>query len=187
MNCPGLIAHEFIHDWALVWDMKWNDDDRLVVTTSANMTVIINPDTGQPINHFYKSYRSPYYNRAIDFSPDGNKLAIGDETGAIYIWGDTHTSEFLTERAEVTMQHGADVTDLSWNAHGKLLASAGGDGTINIWDVTDGTLIETIVVTTQTEVSSVEWSLDGDYLAYGTDDGRLVIFPTSDFTQMPQD
>jgi WD40 repeat protein len=179
------ITRNFINDWSTVTDILWTDDDRLGITTSDNITAILNSTTGEVVNYFYTSYWTMTANTAIVFNPDGEKLAIADESGSIHIWGNTRTTEFLTETPELVISHSAHVNDLSWSLCGHLLASAGRDGNIKIWDVTDGDQVEIISVTTVTEVSSVAWSPDGTLLAYGTANGDLALISNPKITLTP--
>lgn len=171
------ITHRFLGAWSLVMGVLWNNDGRLAITTSDNITAVLNSTTGEVVNYFYTSYWTLTANTVIVFSSDGEKMAIADESGGIHIWGNTRTTEFLTETSELILNHGAGVNDLSWSSYGQLLASAGRDGNIKIWDIPNGNQVEIINVSANTEVSSVAWSPDGTLLAYGSANGDLVLIP----------
>ena len=82
--------------------------------------------------------------------PDGRKVAIGCDDSAIRIWNlmdDAHHNKHgsgnrggshapIGDASQVLLGHknGFPVFDLSWNRDGRCLLSAGGDGSIRLWD-----------------------------------------------------
>jgi WD40 repeat protein len=68
--------------------------------------------------------------------------------------------------------HRGDVYYVEFSPRGDLLASAGKDGTVRIWDVSSSQLIRTIEAS-KTEVNVAVFSPDGRSIATVDDDGRL--------------
>lgn len=70
---------------------------------------------------------------SIDFSPDGERLAIGGTwpEHKIQIW-DVETAELVVEFSG----HKSDVESLAFSPDSRLLASGGFDGVIYLWDMT---------------------------------------------------
>lgn len=72
--------------------------------------------------------------------PDGRRVAVGCDDSAIRIWNlmDNNTSNggSVGDAGQVLLGHknGFPVFDLSWNRDGRSLLSAGGDGSIRLWD-----------------------------------------------------
>lgn len=70
--------------------------------------------------------------------PDGRKVAIGCDDSAIRIWNlmDNNNGTSVGDAGQVLLGHknGFPVFDLSWNRDGRSLLSAGGDGSIRLWD-----------------------------------------------------
>lgn len=81
--------------------------------------------------------------------PDGRRVAIGCDDSAIRIWnlmdnqqkgsvsGSNGGNEMLVGDADQVLlghKNGFPVFDLSWNRDGRSLLSAGGDGSIRLWD-----------------------------------------------------
>jgi len=82
--------------------------------------------------------------------PDGRRVAIGCDDSAIRIWNlidDVHHKKngsgycggnqtSVGDAGQVLLGHknGFPVFDLSWNRDGRCLLSAGGDGSIRLWD-----------------------------------------------------
>ena len=75
--------------------------------------------------------------------PDGRRVAIGCDDSAIRIWNlmdnsgsNAGNQTSVGDAGQVLLGHknGFPVFDLSWNRDGRSLLSAGGDGSIRLWD-----------------------------------------------------
>lgn len=71
--------------------------------------------------------------------PDGRRIAVGCDDAAVRIWDltkDKETKGASKEVCQVLLGHknGFPVFDVSWNKDGRSLLSAGGDGSIRLWD-----------------------------------------------------
>jgi WD40 repeat protein len=71
--------------------------------------------------------------------------------------------------------HGGFVYSVTWNQDGSRLATGGADGTIKLWDPSDGTEVLTLAAHAGT-IWSVAWSPDGASLASGGADRRVRIW-----------
>jgi WD40 repeat protein len=67
---------------------------------------------------------------SLAFSPDGTRLAAGDETGSVTLWDSTTWAVVATLGGHTDV-----VRDLQFSPDGTLLASASMDGSIRLWDV----------------------------------------------------
>ena len=70
---------------------------------------------------------------ALEFSPDGQRLATADRAGGVHMW-EAATGGFLVSLAE----HKDAITSLSWRTDGVMLATASEDGQLIFWDTRDG-------------------------------------------------
>ncbi|MEV4893735.1 hypothetical protein AB0K48_30560 [Nonomuraea sp. NPDC055795] len=76
-------------------------------------------------------------------------------------------------RSELT--HGDAVSQISFSPDGTLVATAGRDQKVRVWDTTRGTLLATLAGQT-TWVRAVAFSPDGRWLAFGGDDSNLLLW-----------
>lgn len=74
--------------------------------------------------------------------PDGRKVAVGCDDAAVRIWSldrpkmDGSSGTLLGEPSLVLLGHknGFPVFDVDWTRNGRTLLSAGGDGSVRLWD-----------------------------------------------------
>jgi WD40 repeat protein len=113
------------------------------------------------------------------FSPDGRHLAAGGallnrtaqaDGGGVTVW-DTGTGQVMWS----DLDHKAIQTQLAFSPDGKLLAAAGNDRMLRVWEVHTGTPVQTIE-TQGYNVFSVSFSLDGRLLAGGGGDGAARVW-----------
>lgn len=99
---------------------------------------------------------------ALDFSPDGKRLASAGYDRVIRIW-DTASPATATP-SQVLKDHSDTVYGLAWHAAGKLLASAGADRAVKVWDVATGKRLYTLSDPTDW-VYTVAWQPGSNNLA----------------------
>jgi len=133
------------------------------------------------IGHFQES---PFSDRitALDFSPDGARLAVGSGPPSRY--GEIHlldpvTGEILSSLGEV---HSDSVFSLKFSPNGRLLASGAADKIVRIFDSDTGEQMGTLEGHTH-HVLAVSWNDDCATLATASADNSLKIWDAETGTQ----
>jgi len=71
--------------------------------------------------------------------------------------------------------HTRDVYSVAFSPNGETLGSASRDRTIKLWEVSDGSLLQTYDQETGAGVLSIQFSPDGRLFGYGREDATVVM------------
>lgn len=110
--------------------------------------------------------------KAVDFHPDGKRLAIGTIEDAFCIWN------IETDEVKTVIRPGGRWWAISLSSNGELLAASGAGGTVLIWDVKN----EKEVAAMRGQRGSVyglQFSPKEDLVASGGMDGRVRLWGPS--------
>ena len=134
---PGVVRFQPRGDWLAVAQgsdvhvIQWNSDQKLT-----------------------RSF--PEQANMIDWSSDGQRIAVAGNDNLIYVW-----HPFETKPDIVCRGHNAAVLNVAFNDQGNLLASTGYDGTSRIWDSRTGKQL------LQTSGYCTGFSNDDRFLGFG--------------------
>ena len=176
----------------IVWDIAFSPDGQFIASAADDpqgQTVRI---WGVPDGGLVQSLSGPGTASSAAFSPDSRILAVGGlngwPNGVIWLY-DTISWNPLRELPAP----GQNVTALEFAPDGLTLVSSGTDGKIRFWQVSNGTLLETLYYARQ--ANGIAFSPDGALLAsvfctstnaYGCNKGGLVVWRLSDGVVLQQ-
>lgn len=108
----------------------------------------------------------------LALSPDGQRVAVGNDPQTTSLWdvSPTGSNEVLTIAA-----HKGKIYDAFYNPAGTLIASAGEDGMVRVWDAVTGDLLHSLP-------AQIDWvhfpafSPDGQGLAAANQDGGVSVW-----------
>ena len=111
---------------------------------------------------------------ALDFSPDGTRLASGSTDTTVRLWDIATTNE-----EPITLRkHTGWVNALAFSPDGKMFASGSTDKTVQLWNTATGEHLATLTGHL-TGIAALTFSPDGNTLASGSTDGTISFWDTA--------
>ena len=122
----------------------------------------------------------------LAFSPDGERLAFGNQLGEIIITATDDLSAAEAQVAERTSWSASKypIYDVAYSPDGQYIASAGSDETIRIWHVESKRLVRAFV--DDSKVFCLAFSHDGTSLVSGNHRHQVKVWDTSFFEPLSQ-
>jgi WD40 repeat protein/serine/threonine protein kinase len=128
--------------------------------------------TGQPSGKPLPSNEIGIYSLA--FSHDGNRLAVGDDTGQIHLW---QRSGDGWEPLDLTLDDHLDrVLMMAFSDDDRYLASGSLDNTVILWEFSDEEAASTSLSAHSEAVMSLAFSPDGSLLLSGGRDSMIAVW-----------
>ncbi len=106
----------------------------------------------------------------IRWSPSGDRIAVGYQTGLIEIW-DAQSGEVI----QTLEGHRWTVATLAWHPNGERLISGGGEGSYRVWDTITGMNL----ITSDgfpASIDAVEWNMDGSRMIVMAENGYMPVY-----------
>jgi WD40 repeat protein len=108
--------------------------------------------------------------RGVDFSPDGNRLAVDSDGGKINIWDWRHERIVRTIQKPHGAEDGLTTNPLQFSLDGRLFAACVGKGeggvVVRVWNTVDWTVARDIIDTGPGACNAMQLTPDGKFLLY---------------------
>lgn len=145
-NRHGVLASGSWDETVLIWRPKTNNPPQKIVGTGADI-------------------------RSLDWTPDGQTLAIATMNEALWHW-----KENANQPVESLHGHTGSVSSIAWNPTKSLIASASTDRSLRLWDPAANRQVGPPLLGHTGSIEAVAWSTDGRKLASGGADRVLRIW-----------
>lgn len=151
-SSDGAISGPLLDTGLAAGDQKmlaFSTDEKMIVTASRNgitrfwdaspTAAAVTNSAATDITPGHQLW-SAYGDTITTISPGGELIAIGDQSGHVHILQiDAVVGEIGAEREELSfLGHRGPVVAMVFNSDASLVASAGSDGTVRIWDGSSG-------------------------------------------------
>jgi WD40 repeat protein len=157
LSVPYVMGDDFSSAWLNY------DGSQLLVLSNSEKAQVLDTTTGEVVHDLTISGTF----RGIDWSPDGTKAAIFEET-SIQIW------DVQSWTLKFTLQHEDFITSGFWNSDGTHLVSTSRDRTARIWDTATGA--ELALFRHEDWVASAAWNKDETQLLTWGYDKKLRLW-----------
>jgi WD40 repeat protein len=107
--------------------------------------------------------------RSISLSHDDRLLVAGTTTGDLLVW----KCSSLSSNPRIIRGHTSVINELAMHPSKNLLASAGSDGKLLLWNFDNDQFTKTVLDSVAGKVSCVSFDPGGAWLAYGTGGGAV--------------
>lgn len=177
----GEIISRYYHQDGL-YDIDISEDDKMIASVGADKKVVLAElETGNVLARL----RHDDEIQTVAFDPNGQLIIAGGYDSDIYVWGiegfDTDVlPEITLKNAENVDElynihaHDRVVFDLDISSDGRLIASAGRDNMVYIWDIETGKAIRTLEV--ENNIVFMKLTNDNNYFVGKCENGNLIIW-----------
>jgi WD40 repeat protein len=135
--------------------------------------------TGEILYHlsYSRGFLSPGRFTSLDYSPDGERIVLGDDLGAVYVW---RPEEWAVDISALRDRHTDFVLDVEFGPDGSQIVSSAADSTISIWEFGDRlSRVDTLNISEQHPgvwVNSAEFLPDGTQMLTTLSDGAVLLW-----------
>jgi len=161
---------------ARVTSMSLTKDEKYLVTGSESGNIKFWNATDYSLHHEAGTItQNPVY--ALESNNNGNILAIGDESGVIYLCDVSNGPENLRMVLTLTGQD-SRISEISFSPDGALLATASLDGSVQIWEMNNLQNLPIVLKDHKDHIWGISFNREGDYLLSGVRNGDIKLWPT---------
>lgn len=177
-GATGFVEQQFTHHEAPALDVDWKDNVTFASCSTDKTVHICRVGSAAPLK-IYSGHQDEV--NGVKWDPSGKLLASCSDDCTAKVWD---VESDLTTPLYDFKSHQQEIYTVKWSPTGPgsnfpekkaMLATASFDGSVRLWDVSDGSCFR-IFNRHQDSVYSVAFSPSGDFLASGSLAGQLYIW-----------
>jgi WD40 repeat protein/class 3 adenylate cyclase len=158
-----------------VYDVQWSPDGTRLATSGITDVIIWDPVTSQQVLMLPGEFVGHTVGNflgvgPLDFSPDGTRLAVGNQDGVPKVWDLATGTPLLS-----LVGHTEICWAIAYSPDGTLLATGGNDGLVKVWDAQSGQELRSLN-SPAAFVYGVDFSPDGARLLSVDESGYLTVW-----------
>jgi WD40 repeat protein len=152
------------------------DGTQLLIGSSDATARLLDLSTGETVGEPLQAD-----NEVLTVAINGERLAYGDANGRVYLVNGADVTTIDAHVAQVSA-----VRSVAFSPDGLLLASAGDDMRVRLWDAATGEAVGDVLQGHSDWVMSVTFSPDGSLLASGARDRKIILWDVATGTALAE-
>jgi WD40 repeat protein len=160
------------------WSMQWSNDSGRVAIGEWNNLIIWDPFANSAVRR--QTNDTDERISSLTWSPADSAVVLGRRDGLIQVVAADTLADITYLRG-----HSGEVYSVAWAGNGRRIASAGGDGTIRIWDAATGHELLSFHHPDERPFFATAWSPDSRRLAGGDNQGEVFIWGSERIKLLP--
>jgi WD40 repeat protein len=152
------------------------DGTQLLIGSSDATARLLDLSTGETVGE-----PLPAGNEVLTVALNGERVAYGDADGRVYLVNGADVTTIDAHVAQVSA-----VRSVAFSPDGSLLASAGDDMRVRLWDAATGEAVGDVLQGHTDWVMSVTFSPDGSLLASGARDRKIILWDVATGTALAE-